>query len=255
MVFGCPKIANFVHQADNEGMKVEKTSSDSVRAVDRALAILSAFTAQDKNLTAGELLSRVNLSRPTLYRLLHSLEHSGHIVSATPGDGQVQRFRLGPAIGGIAKAWAATQDITVIAQPYMQRLWQQTQETVSLFVRQHQHRLCVAEIQSPQALSFKRGVGYREKIALGASGQVILAYADSTPDSAIFKQIRKQGFAVSNSALIEGATAIAAPVFDKNQVVCGSIAVFGPSLRLPPSKVSTVATLAMRCAAGLSAAM
>lgn len=255
MVFACPNIANFVHQADNNLMKDDKSFPNSVRAVDRALAILGAFTAQDRDLSASELLGRVELSRPTLYRLLHSLEQSGHIVSTTTGDGQVQRFRLGPAIGGIARVWAATQDITVIAQPFMQRLWQQTQETVSLFVRQHQHRLCVAEIQSPQALSFKRGIGYREKITLGASGQVILAYADSTPDSASFKQIRKQGFAVSNSALIQGATAIAAPVFDKNQIVCGSVAVFGPSLRLPSAKVSTVAALTMRCAASLSAAM
>jgi IclR family transcriptional regulator, acetate operon repressor len=255
MVFACPKIAIFVHQADNISMKHDKSSSDSVRAVDRALAILGAFTAQDRDLSASELLSRVDLSRPTLYRLLHSLEQSGHIVSASVSDGQVQRFRLGPAIGGIARAWMATQDITIIAQPFMARLWQQTQETVSLFVKQHQHRLCVAEIQSPQALSFKRGVGYREKITVGASGQVILAYSEAIPDSAIFKQIRKQGFAVSNSALIEGATAIAAPVFDKNQIVCGSIAVFGPSLRLPPAKVASVAAMAIRCAAGLSAAM
>jgi IclR family transcriptional regulator, acetate operon repressor len=236
-------------------MKNEKPSADSVRAVDRALAILGAFTSQDRDLSASELLGRVDLSRPTLYRLLHSLEHSGHIVSTTTTEGQVQRFRLGPAIGGIAQAWVATQDISIIAQPFMQRLWHQTQETVSLFIRQHRHRLCVAEIQSPQALSFKRGVGYREKITLGASGQVILAYSDAIPDNAIFKQIRKQGFAVSNSALIEGATAIAAPVFDKNQIVCGSIAVFGPSLRLSPARVSTVATMTMRCAAGLSSAM
>ena len=42
--------------------------SDSVRAVDRALEILMAFTATDYELSVGELLKRVDLSRPTLYR-------------------------------------------------------------------------------------------------------------------------------------------------------------------------------------------
>jgi IclR family transcriptional regulator, acetate operon repressor len=230
-------------------------TSESVRAVDRALAILNAFTEQDRDLSAAQLLQRVSLSRPTLYRLLHSLEHSGHITSFSPSNADAQRFRLGPSIAGIARAWTATQDITVIAQPFMQRLWQQTQETVSLFIRQHQHRLCIAEIQSPQALSFKRGVGYREKITLGASGQVILAYDDSIADTPTFKSIRKQGYALSNSALIEGATAIAAPVFDKNSIIYGSIAVFGPSLRLTASQVSSVAALTVRCAENLSSAI
>jgi IclR family transcriptional regulator, acetate operon repressor len=230
-------------------------SADSVRAVDRALAILNAFTEHDRELTAAQLLQRVALSRPTLYRLLHSLENSGHIATYSPTDGEAQRFRLGHSIAGIARAWTATQDITVVAQPFMQRLWQQTQETVSLFIRQHQHRLCIAEIQSPQALSFKRGVGYREKIALGASGQVILAFDDAIADTSAFRTIRKQGYAVSNSALIAGATAIAAPVFDKNRAIYGSIAVFGPTLRLSPNQVSSIAALTVRCAENLSAAI
>jgi IclR family transcriptional regulator, acetate operon repressor len=238
-------------------MKSTKINSavDSVRAVDRAMAILNAFTDQDRDLTAAQLLQRVNLSRPTLYRLLHSLENSGHIASFLPPDAEAQRFRLGPSIAGIARAWTATQDITVVAQPFMHRLWQQTQETVSLFIRQHQHRLCVAEIQSPQALSFKRGVGYREKISLGASGQVILAFDEAIADTPTFKTIRKQGYAVSNSALIEGATAIAAPVFDKNRNIYGSIAVFGPTIRLTHYQVATIAALTVRCAENLSSAI
>ena len=72
--------------------KVEK--SDNVRAVGRALEILLAFTPQDAELSATELLERVDLSRPTLYRLLYTLQEHGFIVSA----GEPQRFRFGPAV-------------------------------------------------------------------------------------------------------------------------------------------------------------
>lgn len=54
---------------------------ESVRAVDRALEILLAFTATDYELTVGQLLKRVDLSRPTLYRLLYTLEQCGFVVS------------------------------------------------------------------------------------------------------------------------------------------------------------------------------
>ena len=48
--------------------------SDNVRAVARALDILLAFTPSDHELSPGELLKRVDLSRPTLYRLLYTLQ-------------------------------------------------------------------------------------------------------------------------------------------------------------------------------------
>ena len=101
---------------------------ESVRAVDRALEILMAFTATDHQLTAGELLKRVDLSRPTLYRLLRTLEHSGFIVSS----GDPQRFELGPSVAHLAHVWSSSLDIATLAQPMLRRLWDQTGETVAL---------------------------------------------------------------------------------------------------------------------------
>ena len=71
---------------------VEK--NENVRAVGRALEILAAFTEEDPQLSAGELLKRVDLSRPTLYRLIYTLQEHGFLVSV----GEPQRFRLGPAV-------------------------------------------------------------------------------------------------------------------------------------------------------------
>jgi hypothetical protein len=47
-------------------MEEEKTT-DNVRAVSRALDILLAFKAGDGDLLVGDILKRVDLSRPTLY--------------------------------------------------------------------------------------------------------------------------------------------------------------------------------------------
>ena len=68
------------------------SSGDGVRAVERALDILKAFSVNEHELSAAQLLERVPLSRPTLYRLLQTLVHSGFVVSS----GDPQRFRLGP---------------------------------------------------------------------------------------------------------------------------------------------------------------
>jgi IclR family acetate operon transcriptional repressor len=238
---------------------------ESVRAVDRALEILMAFTATDHQLTAGELLKRVDLSRPTLYRLLRTLEHSGFIVSS----GDPQRFELGPSVAHLAHVWSSSLDIATLAQPMLRRLWDQTGETVALLVHQGDSRICVAELPSAQPLSFKRGLGYREDVTLGASGRAILAHVP-TPESYLNKsgetvdvpvyldrlqQIREQGYAISRDELIQGAVAIAVPFFLGDDKVMGSLAVFGPGVRVDQARVSVFATLLKEEARKLSQAL
>lgn len=255
-----------VLQKESRLAQTEKLS-DSVRAVDRALDILMAFTATDYELSAAELLKRVYLSRPTLYRLLHTLEQSGFVISL----GEPQKFRLGPSVAHLAHVWTSSLDISVMAQPVMRRIWEQTGETVALFVPQGAYRLCVAEMPSPQPLSFKRGAGYQERIVLGASGRAILAYAvkdtnelkdyaagtriDLTRYPAELALIRKRGYATSKDELIEGAVAVAAPFFNGAGRVAGSIGVFGPSARLHAAQIEAYGGLLVQEACVLSKAL
>jgi len=242
-------------------------SQDSVRAVDRALEILLAFTPRDYELTVGELLKRVDLSRPTLYRLLYTLEQNRFLVSS----GDPQRFRLGPAVAQLAHVWTASLDVGAVAQPMMRKIREATGETVALFVPDGMFRLCVAELESPQPLSFKRGVGYREKLVVGASGRAILAHTDHTakdlkvytkgldidleklPDE--LARIRERGFAVSKDELLQGAVAVAAPFFNGTEQVAGSICIFGPSIRLPAAQVDKSGKLLVQEAQQLSKAL
>jgi len=241
-------------------MDTEK-NHDSVRAVDRALDILLAFRPGDEALTVAELLKRVDLSRPTLYRLLNALEHNGFVASS----GEPQRFHLGSSVARLAHVWAAGHRIADIAQAPLRRLWEATGETVALFVPEGAYRVCVAEIESAQPLSFRRGVGYRERLVLGASGRSILAHlkdgldsfegmnaADKAAKEAELARIRQQGFALSRDELIEGAVALAAPFFNGADRVAGSLCIFGPSVRMTEEKVRQFSGLLMREAEELS---
>jgi DNA-binding IclR family transcriptional regulator len=238
-----------------------------VRAVGRALEILLAFGAADRGLSVAQLQKRVALSRPTLYRLLGTLEQSGFLLSS----GEPQRFRLGPAVAQLAHVWNASLDIGAVAEPMMRRAWEETGETVALFVPDGLFRLCVAEMPSAQPLSFKRGVGYRERLVLGASGRAILAQrnpsAKELKDCAAGLRIdlkrypellghaRSRGFAVSNNELIQGAVAVAAPFFDGEGAVAGSLGIFGPGARLTPDRVERFGKLLVREARLLSEAL
>jgi DNA-binding IclR family transcriptional regulator len=234
------------------------TAQGSVRAVERALDILLAFRPQDSAVTVGELLDRIDLSRPTLYRLLQTLQAKQFLTSS----GNPKRFRLGPAVAQLANAWTATLDITAVAEPVMRRLWDKTSETVALFVREATSRVCVAEMPSGQSLSFRCGIGYRQSLARGAGGKAILAFLSANERSSLQNEARKQrrelaeirerGFAVSNSELIEGVVAVSAPVFDGSGEVVGCLSVFGPSVRLSESQILSFGRLLTREAGEIS---
>lgn len=248
-----------------ETEKSEKLG-DSVRAVERALDILKAFTPSDHQLTASELLKRVDLSRPTLYRLLRTLENSGFVMSS----GDPQRFQLGPSVAYLAHVWGSGLDIATLAQPMLRRLWDETGETVSLMLHQGGYRICVAELPSPNPLSFKRGVGHRDHVTAGASGRAILAFTPA-PESYLnqggphiddpeeylrgLERVRQQGYAVSQGELIKGAVAVAVPYFFGDDKVMGSLAVFGPSVRVDKARVGEFAAMLKEEAKKLSQAL
>lgn len=246
------------------GQTEKDKPGDGVRAVERALDILLAFSAGDHALTASEILKRVDLSRPTLYRLLYTLEQNGFVTTS----GEPQRFRLGPSVARLSWAWSASLDLAQVAQPVMRAIWEETSETVALFVPQGSYRVCVAEMQSPQPLSFKRGVGYSERIAMGASGRVLLAWVNPSREllttfceglemdadtlQAELQVVKARGYEISRSELIKGAVAVAVPFFDHSDRVAGSIGVFGPDVRMDNVRIESMATQLMVHAADLS---
>ena len=261
------KLEQAQTKEEHKDVGQSEKGGESVRAVERALDILMAFTADRSDLTVAELLKRVDLSRPTLYRLLYTLEHSGFLTS----QGEPQQFRLGPSVAHLAHVWTSGLDIAQLARPILRNLWEQTGETVAVFELQGMYRLCVAELPSPQPLSFKRGVGYRERIVVGASGRAILAHVDVSPkkmeeythDSSVnsadyseeLARIRQRGYATSYDELLQGATAIAAPFFNTAGRVAGSLAVFGPSARLNAGRVSEYGKLLIASAKEMSEAL
>jgi DNA-binding IclR family transcriptional regulator len=241
--------------------------AEGVRAVERAVAILQAFSPARPSMSVMELQGVVGLSRPTLYRLLQTLAAKG-LVRA---DGEPQRFSLGPGIVSLAHTWMSCADVTRLARPVLERLRDETDETAALFVLRDDKRLCVLELVSRQPLAISRGLGETEHISHGASGKAILAFVDESggvaaslwntlPDEVDGRKLRDElartresGFAVSRSEKFAGAVAIAAPFFDHAGRVAGSVGLFGPEARLGEERVGRAASLVVEAARRLSA--
>jgi IclR family transcriptional regulator, acetate operon repressor len=238
--------------------------AENVRSIERAIDVLECIASDRRPVSIGEIEKRVKLSRPTLYRILSSLNRRAFVRK----DGDPPRYRLDIGAGRLAEAWTNSLEIIPLATPLMQSLVDRFDETVALYLRRGGSRFCVAEIPSRQALSYSRGLGHSGTIFRGASGLAMLAFlneddaresiakhsgiAQKRSFQRTLLKIRELGYSVSSGEFIEGAQAIASPVFDQRGEVVASLGLFGPSVRFPAKRITECASAVRQSASRLS---
>lgn len=218
-------------------------AENSVRSVERALDILQLVAASASGAGLTEIAGQVRLPKSTVYRLLATLEARGFVRR----DAATEHFHLGLRALDLASRFFEGDDLTGAALPEMQRLRDQVDETVSLYVRDDQERVRVQKVESRQAVRRVVQIGQRSPLYIGASGKVLLAYSDSPTFRQVIEglperfdkdnllrqldRVRQDGYAVSIEEREIGTSAVAAPVFNRAGAVVAALCVSGPSNR------------------------
>jgi DNA-binding IclR family transcriptional regulator len=249
---------------DKEEDGGDDAAMGSVRAVDRSIAILQSFTTEQPLMSVIELQKKVGLSRPTLYRLLHTLASRGLIQA----EGDPQRFRLAHGVMSLAHVWLKALDVVNVARPILEELRDRTGETAALFRLQEDRGICILECESRHVLSISRGIGDTLTLAQGATGKAMLAFMEGErqteflarlPKDASRAQLedalritKRRGYSTSRGEIFLGAVAVSAPYFDHRGSVVGSIGIYGPSARVNDDKVAEFAKLVIEAGQKIS---
>lgn len=239
-------------------MEEHKTT---VRSVERALDILLCFTA-GTDLAMSEIAERVGLHKSTVHRMLATLEEKGFIARDSASD----RYRLGMRIWELSTHLSNYDDPAILLLPEMERLRDQLDETVSLYVRDGEDRLRIQAVQSGQAIRRVAPVGARMPLYVGASSKVLLAFAAEAEREAVMaakswpasvsrkqfmeqlEEIRRLGYATSVEERESGAAAVAAPIFHRSGRLAAALSVSGPASRLTLEKMSEYIPVMMNSA-------
>ena len=107
-------------------------AANQVQSLKRAIALLKAIDDARRPLTLHELAERTELVKSTVHRLLATLREED-LVEQLP-DG---RYSLGLHLFEMGCSAGYMRDIVFIARPYMQAVWKQTNESVSLALLSH----------------------------------------------------------------------------------------------------------------------
>jgi len=215
---------------------MEKDSN--VRSVERALDILNCFGQNQMELTLTEISREIGLARSTTLRILSTLEKKEFLAR----NEETQKYSLGFKMAQLGMLCFSNMDFRNIAKPYMVRLRDYYNESVSLYITQGNYRVCVERVESTQPLRRVINVGDRLTLTRGASGRVLLAYMGKEKIREILAQdgytteeelikLREQGYTVSRGEREEGVTSIAAPVFNAKNKMISALSISGPTVR------------------------
>lgn len=220
----------------------EKDNTYLVPGLMRGLDILRMFRRDRQILDAPEIAEELGIPRTTVFRLLQTLESAGFLVRANGG----RSYQLGVAVLGLGFAFLATQDITELARPILERLRDDTRFSTHLVIRDGRDVVYLLRFPGHSALNFNIGVGTRLPAHATSMGRMFLSelsskkldelYHDSllvstskqtpinlTELKRLLEQDRQRGYIISEGFFEKGINAIAVPVRDASSKVVAVI--------------------------------
>lgn len=221
------------------------TANTGTQAIDRAAALVASVVRADEPLTFGELQDDSGLPKSTTSRLLTALERTELIERNHNGS-----YVAGPLFWLYATRHDPWEELTRLARPTLQKVGEETGETVHLAVARGSRVVQVAQVDSTYLLGSRDWTQVDVPEHASALGKVLLAHAvldlepgnldqltphtvsDRTALQREFEQIVRRGWASTVDELEIGLTGVAAPVRGVEGDVIAALGISGPSQRL-----------------------
>ena len=219
---------------------------DFVAALARGLAVIQAFTNQQRTLTIAKISQKTGIARAAVRRYLHTLASLGYVVTH---DGC--RFSLLPKVVTLGHAYLSATPLPTIAQQHLDVLAEQVGEACSLGVLDGVDIVYLARANSSSVMSPRFNVGGRLPAYCTSIGHVLLA---SLPPAVLeerlkemrlipytkhtivslqvlreyLDEVRAEGHAIADQQLEAGFRTIAVPVHNRSGEVVAGINVIVP---------------------------
>ncbi len=217
----------------------------------RAMDVLRAIVDAPDDASPARIAERTGLPRPTVYRLLGTLESIGLVEKTTDGD-----WAIGYELVRLGRAADHSRALASRAQPTLEELVAATGETAMLAIGHDPFNVdVISQVDAPNLLGMTQWVGRPVAPHASAAGKLVLAglapeerrrhvatielsrFTDNTiVDPAAFAReleaVQQRGYATTIDELEEGLSGIAAPVLRPGGAMAAIIGVYGPTARV-----------------------
>jgi len=213
------------------------------QSVERAARMLELFSVDEPELTLTELTARMGLTKATAHRYATALRRAG-LLRTSHG-----LYSLGPRVVELAAAALAGLGVIRVAEPYMLRLVTDTGQTTVLSVWDGEAPVVVRVAENRERLVRVVVTPGARLPADSAQGKVFRTFLGEGDDPDL-ESVRSDQLA-ANAVVMEGVTAVAAPVFQGAEIVA-TLALVGTSAGIETDAHSAMAVALRDAARGLS---
>ncbi|CAN5406764.1 IclR family transcriptional regulator [soil metagenome] len=209
---------------------------------DKMLSLLDAFSVDSPLWSAEELAARFDLPPSTCYRYLKSLHQAGLLARVGSGS-----YVVGPRVLALDRVSRQSDPVYSVGSPVIVALSRRTGFSALLSVLYSDSVMCVQQVATDDAPAGLFGRGQQRPLVAGATANIILAHLQPHQLRSVFNKqpervadaglgrdwdtlkasvtaIRQQGYAFSAGEYRAGIAGLAAPLFNKDGEVLGSIA-------------------------------
>ncbi len=221
-------------------MARDDAGPDFIEALARGLEVLRSFRPERRVSTLSEIAADTGLARPTVRRILKTLEALGYVNSADRG------FVLAPRVLELGMTYINSLDMWDVARPHMEKLVEQTNESTSMAQLDEGDIVYVARVAVPKIVTLSVTIGTRFPAYATSMGKVLLAarslndvdhVLDEASRSGItpkwrpthnelyreLREVRARGWALADQDLAPGIRSIATGVRDGDGRVVAAI--------------------------------
>ena len=245
----------------------------AVGSVDAALKLLLLLDARGR-VRVSDAATFLGVAPSTAHRLLGTLRQHGFVDQ----DGDTREYLLGPTIVRLGLAALARGNIRDVARPHIERLSEETGETVHIGVLRGPKVLFVDSVESTRALRVASRMGALMWAHCTSLGKAVLATLGPrelrqlfprealptlTPRSTStrarltteFQAIRARGYAVNRGEGEEGVGSVGVAIHDGQGRAVAGISTAAPIPRLGKDRVTELASLTRATARAIGAAL
>lgn len=219
--------------------------TSGTQAIDRAAAVLSFVVRADGPVSFTDVVEITDLAPSTVSRMLGALERNGLVQREKDN-----RYRAGALFATYAARFDRVEALILAAEPTLQRLSDETGETVNLAIPSSDKVVQIAQVESTFVLGATNWIGVDVPPHCSALGKVMFAEGaiplptaplekrtahTLTSRTALLKQlqqVRAQGYAIVHKEFEDGLDAVAAPLRGRADTLLAAVSISGPSLRI-----------------------
>ncbi len=218
----------------------QERNPDYVQSLERGLAVIRAFGAESPELRLSDVARATGLTRAAARRFLLTLVRLGYVRQ------EGNSFSLRPRVLELGYAYLSALSLPEVAQPHMEALVADVNESSSVAVLDDLEVVYVARVPTQRIMTIIIAVGTRFPAYATSMGRVLLAGLDedtlseridrielerltpmTVPDRAALRdridEARRAGWAAVDQELEEGVRSAAVPIRDASGRVVAAL--------------------------------